>query len=81
MVFELNKVSHQTSLKRNSLNLSYISFLGVNFENLTVKFHIPYFLNMYIKFRSNRILFIIWSMNLFFIHNFRLKKHEILTFV
>ena len=58
-LFFFNKVSHQTSLERNHLNLSYISFSGVNFENLTVEFHVPYVLNMYIKFRSNRILFII----------------------
>ena len=49
----------QTSLKRNSSNFSYISFLGVNFENPTVEFHFPYVLNMHIKFRSNRILFTI----------------------
>ena len=29
-----NKVSLQTSLEKNSSNFSYISFLGVNFENL-----------------------------------------------
>ena len=69
-----NKVSLQTSLKRNSSNLLYISFLGENFENLTVEFHVPYVLNMHIKFRSNRILFVIWSINLFFIHNFRSQK-------
>ena len=66
----MNKVSLQTSLKRNPLNLSYISFSGVNFENLTVEFQVPYILNMYIKFHSNRILFTMWSINLFFIHNF-----------
>ena len=76
-----NKVSLQTSLEGNPSNLSYIFFSDVNFENLTVEFHVPYVLNMYIKFRSNRILFIIWSMNLFFIHNFRLQKLEILTFI
>ena len=53
----MNKVSLQTSLERNSSNFSYIPFLGVNFENLTVEFHVPYVLNMHIKFRSNRILF------------------------
>ena len=43
----------------------YISFLGVNFENLTVKFYVFYVLNMHIKFRSNRMLFTIKSINLF----------------
>ena len=51
--------SKKTSFERNFSNLSYISFLGVNFENLTVKFHVPYVLNMHIKFHSNRILFTI----------------------
>ena len=29
----------------------------MNFENLTVEFHVPYVLNMHIKFCSKRILF------------------------
>ena len=57
--FLRKKVSLQTSLERNSSNISYISFLGVNFENLTVEFHVPYVLNMRIKFRSNWMLFTI----------------------
>ena len=48
---------------------------GVNFENLTVTFHVPYILNMHIKLHSNQMLY------LFFIHNFRTQKLEILTFV
>ena len=74
-----NKASLQTSLERNSSNFSYISFLGVNFENLIVKFHVPYVLNMHIKFHSNQILFTIWSTNLFFIYNFRIQKIDIIT--
>ena len=73
----LNKVSLQTNFERDSSNFSYISFLGVNFENLTVEFYVIYVLNIYIKFRSNRIL----SINLFFIYNFRLQKLEIITFI
>ena len=77
-----NKVSLQTSLERNSSNFSYISlFLCVNFEKLTVKFHVPYILNKHFKIRSNWMLFTIRSIKLFFIHNFRLQKLEILTFV
>ena len=38
-------------------------------------------LNMHIKFRSNRMLFIIRLINLFFIHNFRSQKLEILRFL
>ena len=37
----MNKVSLQTNFERNSSNFSYISFFGVNFENLTVELHIP----------------------------------------
>ena len=77
----MNKVSLQTNLEKNSLNFSYVSFFDMQFENLTVEFHIPYVLNMHIKFLSNRILFTIRSINLFFIQNFRLQKFEILTFV
>ena len=77
--FPINKLSLQTSTKRNSLNLSYISFLFfVNFENLTIEFYVSYILHTHIKFRSNHILFII---NLFLIYNFRLQKLEILSFV
>ena len=67
-------------LEINFLNFSYL-FFGVNFENLTVEFHILYVFNMHIKFRSNRMLFTIRSINLFFIHNFKSQKLEILTFV
>ena len=69
----MNKVSLQTNLKRNFSNFSYNSFLGVNFENVTVEFHVPYVLNMYIKFHSNHILFTMQSINLYFIHNFSHK--------
>ena len=52
----MNKVSLQTNLERNSSNFAYISLWDVNFENLTVEFHVPYVLNMRIKFCSNWIL-------------------------
>ena len=55
----MNKVSLQTSLERNPTNSSHIFILSVNFENLTVGFHVPYVLNMHIKFRLNWILFTI----------------------
>ena len=58
-----------------------IHILGVNFENLTVEFYVPYVLNIRIKFRSNWMLFTIWSINLFFIYNFRSQKLEIITFI
>ena len=54
----------------------------MKFEKLTVEFHVIYVLNIHIKYRSNRILFIIVSINTyFFIYNFRSQKLEILTFV
>ena len=46
-------LSKLASLEINSLNFSYIYFLNTNFENLADKFHVPYVLNMYIKFHSN----------------------------
>ena len=67
-------------LEINFLNFSYL-FFGVNFENLTVEFHVFHALNMHIKFHSNQILFTILSINLFFIYNFRLQKLEIITFI
>ena len=76
-LFKLNKGSLQTSLERNFSNLSYISFFCVNFENLTVEFHIPYVLKMYIKFFSNRLLFTIRSTNLYL---YAILNHKNLKF-
>ena len=76
-LFKLNKSSFQTNLERNSSNFSYISFLGVNFENLTVKFHVPYVFKMHIKFRSNRMLFTIQSTNLYL---YTILNHKNLKF-
>ena len=44
----------------------------IYFENLTVRLHFLYILNTHIKFRVNQMLFIIQSLNLIFMHNFRL---------
>ena len=38
--------------------------------------HVLYVLNMYVKFRINRILFTIRFINLFFMHNIRLQNFE-----
>ena len=51
-----NKVSLQTSLKRNSTNLSYIFILSVNFENLTVRLHVLITSLMLTKFQENQRL-------------------------
>ena len=62
----------KTRILRNSSNFLYIYiYFFVNFENLTVEFHILYILNKHIGFYINKMLFIIRPMNLFFIHNFR----------
>ena len=45
------------------------------FENLTVGLHVLYVLNIHVKFHSNRILFTIKSINLFFIHNLVLETN------
>ena len=51
-----NKVSLQASLERNPTNSSYIFILSVNFENLTVRLHVPIKSLMLIKFQENQIL-------------------------
>ena len=49
----LNKVSLQTNFERDSSNFSYISFLGVNFENITVEFYVLMFLTRISNFEIN----------------------------
>ena len=73
----MNKVSLQTNLERNFSISSYNFLLNVKFENLTVELHVLYILNAHVKFRSNQILFIIQSINLFFVRNFRSQILEI----
>ena len=60
-VLFMNKVSLQTSLERNSINLSYISILSVNFENLTVRFHVHIIFFMHVKFQEDQRLIAISS--------------------
>ena len=70
MFLSSNKIFLQISLEKFFSKFLYFSSFSVNFESLTVEFHVPYVLNIHIKFRSNWILFTIRSINLFFIHNF-----------
>ena len=49
----------------------------IYFENLTVELDVFYVLNIYIKFHINQIIFIIRSINLIFMSNFRLQKFGI----
>ena len=57
--FSSNKISLQTSLKRDFSNFLYIFLLNLNFKKLIIKLHVLYILNMHVKFYSNRILFTI----------------------
>ena len=51
------------------------------FKNLTVKLHVLYVLNIYIKFCVKWILFTIWFINLYFLQNFKLQKLQIKSFI
>ena len=73
----MKNVFLQTNLWRNLSNSHYILLLNVNFENLIVGFHILYVFNTHVKFYSNRMLFTIQSINLFFLHKFKSQKLEI----
>ena len=53
-------------LDRNLLNFSHIFSLNVNFENLIVELYVYYVYNLHVKSHSNRILFIIQSINFFY---------------
>ena len=81
MFLSSNKIFLQISLEKFFSKSLYFSSFSVNFESLTAEFHVPYVLNIYIKFRSNRMLFTIQLINLFFTYNFKSKQLEILTFV
>jgi len=76
----VDKASLQINFERNSLNCTYIFLLNVNFENPTVKLHVLYIFHVYVKFRSNQILFTIRLMNLFFMHYFLSQEIEIEIF-
>ena len=49
-------------------------FIDTYFKNLIIELHVFYVLNTHVKFFANWMLFIIWSINLFFIHNFIIQK-------
>ena len=49
----------EQGLERNLSNFSYIFLLDVNFENLTIEFHVLYVLKTHAKFCSNWMLFTI----------------------
>ena len=47
------------------------------FENLTIKLRVLHALSTCVKFCVNRILFTIWCINLYFMHNIKLQKFAI----
>ena len=51
--------------------------MTIYFENLTIELHVLYILNTNVKFHATWMLFVIRSINLFFMHNFILQKLEI----
>ena len=51
--------------------------LNSYFKNLIVGLFILYVLNIHVNFNSNKMLFIIQLINLFFMHNFRPQKLKI----
>ena len=63
--------SHWLQLPQKKLKMN------TYFENLTVGFNVHCFLKTCIKFCANQMLFTIRSINLFFMHSFRLQKLEI----
>ena len=46
------------------------------FENLTVKLHVLYVLNIHANFHVNWMLYTIQSINSYFMHYFKLQKLE-----
>ena len=55
--------------------------MTIYFENITVGLYILYIFKMHIKFCANKMLFTIQSINLFFMHDFRLQKLEKFTYL
>ena len=74
-LFEIKKEADKTNgqiLQTITKKLTWLHIMKMIFiisENLTVIFHIFFVLNIHVKFHSNRILFTIKSINLFFMHN------------
>ena len=51
--------NYSTTTPNNKINMT------IYFKNLTIRLHVLYILNIYIKFRANRMLFITRFINLF----------------
>ena len=59
---------------RTKFSYKFHWFIDTYFKNLIIELHVFYVLNTHVKFFVNWMLFIIWSINLFFIHNFIIQK-------
>ena len=62
-----------TNITSNNYLLSKIN-ITIYLENLIVKWYVLHALNTQIKFYVNQILFTIWSISLYIMHNFKLQK-------
>jgi len=51
--------------------------MATYFENPIIELHVLYVSKTHVKFYVSWMLFIIQSINLFFMHNFKLKKLKI----
>ena len=56
--------------------MTSIDYLNSNFENLTIKLHVLYVLNIHTNFHINWLLFTIQSINSIFMHYFKLQKFD-----
>ena len=73
-----DKVWLKTYLELMALTLTKKINTVIYFENLIVGLHVLYILNSRVKFRFNKILFTIRSINFFFFwYNFILQKLKI----
>lgn len=75
ILFKKNK--GQSLFVANGYNSYWKNNMFIYFGNLTIGVPVLHVLNMYNKFYVNQMLFIIWFINLFLMHNFRLQKLEI----
>ena len=64
-----------------SLKLKLSLKISTYFENQTVRLHVLYTFNIKVKFYVNRILFIIWSISLYFMYNFKLENLKFKQFI
>ena len=68
------KIGCNLKLQPKATTLLNIINIIIYFENLIIGLHFPYALNTYVKFCDNQILFTIWFIRLYFMHNFKLQR-------